>query len=214
LFAAAWLLLGSAGLFAADARKSIEEVVAAARSSVVVITAAGREGKSQRLGAGFVVGEGLIATNLHVIGEARPIKVQLADGRRHDVIAVHAFDRGLDLAVVRIDAKGLAPLELADSDKVKQGEQVVALGNPQGLAHSVVAGVVSAVREVEGRPMIQLAIPLEPGNSGGPLLDLYGRVVGVPTMRSLVTLTSGSRSRPTRSNRYCKSRARSQWLAG
>jgi regulator of sirC expression with transglutaminase-like and TPR domain len=191
LFAAAWFLFGTAGLSAADAKKSVEEVVAAVRPSVVVITAPGREGRSQRLGAGFVVGDGLIATNLHVIGEARPIRVQLADGRRHDVTAVHAFDRGLDLAVVRIDAKGLVPLELADSDKLKQGEQVVALGNPQGLTHSVVAGVVSAVRDIDGRAMIQLAIPLEPGNSGGPLLDLYGRVVGVPTMKSLVTANLG-----------------------
>jgi regulator of sirC expression with transglutaminase-like and TPR domain len=191
LFAAVALLLSSTGLQAADGRKSIEEVAAAARKSVVVITAPGREARSQRLGAGFVVGDGLIATNLHVIGEARPIRVQLADGRRHDVTAVHAIDRSLDLAIVRIDAKGLVPLELADSDKLKQGEQVVALGNPQGLTHSVVAGVVSAVREIEGRPMIQLAIPLEPGNSGGPLLDLEGRVVGVPTIKSLVTANLG-----------------------
>src|SRR5437660_3913173 len=165
---------------------SVEKVAAAARQAVVVITYTGREGKREGLGTGFVVGaDGLIATNLHVLGEARPITVQLADGARHDVTAIHAFDRSLDLALIRIDAKGLTALELGDSDKLKQGQPVVAMGNPQGLTHSVVAGIVSGTPEINGRPMIQLAIPIEPGNSGGPLLDLKGRVQGIITMKAL-----------------------------
>ena len=82
-------------------------------------------------------------------------------------------------------------LELGNSDELKQGQAVVALGNPRGLTNSVVAGVVSGVREMEGRPMIQLAIPIEPGNSGGPLVDMQGRVQGVLTMKSLVTPNLG-----------------------
>src|SRR5439155_11798783 len=90
-----------------------------------------------------------------------------------------------------IDAKGLAALPLGDSDTLEQGQQVVAIGNPHGLTHSVVAWVVSGRREIEGRKMIQLAIPIEPGNSGGPLLDMQGRVHGILTLKSVVTANLG-----------------------
>jgi serine protease Do len=166
--------------------QSVEQLAAKAKPSVVVITVKGRDGRRQGLGTGFVVSaDGLIATNLHVIGEGRPISVETADGKRHDVVAVHASDRKQDLAVVRIDAKGLKPLELGDSAALKDGQPVVALGNPHGLKRSVVAGVVSAVREIDGRRLIQLAMPVEPGNSGGPVLDAHGRVVGLVTIKSL-----------------------------
>jgi regulator of sirC expression with transglutaminase-like and TPR domain/S1-C subfamily serine protease len=168
--------------------RTVEQVAASARGSVVVITHAGRDGKRQGLGTGFVVrADGLIATNFHVIGEARPITVETADGKRYDVTAVHASDRALDLAVVRIDARDLPALELGDPGTLKEGQPVVALGNPHGLKHSVVSGVVSGKRDIDGRPMIQVAIPIEAGNSGGPLLDLHGRVHGLLTIKSLVT---------------------------
>lgn len=171
---------------------SVEKLVESVRKSIVVITFSGRDGAREGLGTGFVVGaDGLIATNLHVIGEARPISVQTQDGRRHEVTAVHASDRAADLALLRIAADGLAPLELADSDSLKQGQPVVAIGNPHGLTHSVVTGVVSGEREIDGRKMIQLAIPIEPGNSGGPLMDLEGRVHGLLTMKSSVTANLG-----------------------
>src|SRR5262249_7482430 len=110
-----------------------------------------------------------------------------ADGKKYDVTSIEAFDRPLDLALIRIAAKGLPMLPLGDSESLKQGQGVVALGNPQGLRHSVVSGIVSGTREIDGRQMIQLAIPIEPGNSGGPLLDLTGRVHGLLTMKSAVT---------------------------
>src|SRR5438128_1936746 len=195
LLMALLVLCAATGLRADDGAKpqaAVEEVAAAAQKSVVVITFAGRDGKRQGLGTGFVVApDGLIATNLHVLGEGRPVAVQLADGRRFDVTSVHASDRSLDLALIRIDAKDLPPLPLGDSDKLKSGQAVVALGNPHGLTHSVVAGVVSGRREIEGRPMIQLAVPIEQGNSGGPVLDLQGRVQGIVTMKSQVTANLG-----------------------
>src|SRR5262249_18479977 len=159
---------------------TVEELAASARKSIVVVVFAGRDGKPQGLGTGFVVSkDGLIATNLHVIGEARPVTVQLADGTRHAVTAVHAADRSLDLAVLKIAAQGLTPLMPGDSDQLKAGQAVVALGHPRGFKFSVVSGVVSGRPKVEGRNMIQLAIPIETGNSGGPLLDLQGRVQGI-----------------------------------
>jgi regulator of sirC expression with transglutaminase-like and TPR domain len=184
-------LLAGPGLRADDkppAAKTVEQIAAQARKSVVMVTFTGRDGKRQGLGTGFVVSaDGLIATNLHVLGEGRAISVQMADGKRHAVTSVHASDRALDLALVRIDVKGLTPLELGDSDGLKLGQSVVALGNPRGLEYSVVGGVVSGRRDIGGTPMIQLAIPIEPGNSGGPLLDRQGRVQGILTLKSQVT---------------------------
>src|SRR5438105_1139868 len=177
---------------AEPAAQSVEQIAATARKSVVVVTFAGRDGKQQGLGTGFVVdADGLIATNLHVLGQARQITVETADGKQHEVTSIHASDRSLDLALVRINARGLTPLPFGDSDRLKEGQPVVAIGNPHGLKNSVVSGVVSAKRELEGRAMIQLAIPIEPGNSGGPLLDLQGRVQGILTMKSLLTPNLG-----------------------
>jgi regulator of sirC expression with transglutaminase-like and TPR domain len=172
--------------------QSVEKVSAVARKSLVVISFAGRDGKRQGLGAGFVVSaDGLIATNFHVLGDGRAIVVETPDGKRHPVTEVHASDRALDLAVIRTDAKDLVPLKLGDSKHLKDGQAIVAVGNPHGLTGSVVSGVVSGKREIDGRSMIQLAIPIEPGNSGGPLLDLHGRVQGILTMKSAITPNLG-----------------------
>lgn len=172
--------------------RTVEDLAELVRRSVVVVSFAGRDGKTKGLGSGFVIdSNGLIATNLHVIGEARPISVQTADGRTFQVRTVHATERSMDLALIRIDAGELPALELGDSDELKQGQQVVAIGNPRGLTHSVVAGVVSGRREIDGKPMIQIAMPIEQGNSGGPLLDMYGRVHGIITLKSLVTKNLG-----------------------
>lgn len=174
------------------ADQTVEQLAKSARAAVVVITVTGRDGKQHGLGSGFVVAaDGLIATNLHVIGEARPITVQLADGKRHPVTSVHASDRALDLALVRIDAKGLPTLPLGDSDKLADGQAVVALGHPKGLKYSVINGIVSGRPQIDGRPMIQIAMPIEQGNSGGPLLDLQGRVRGIVTLKSQVTANLG-----------------------
>src|SRR5437016_2254398 len=83
---------------AARATKSVEQITTLARKSVVVIKHAGRDGKRQGLGTGFVVADGLIATNLHVIGEARPITVETADGKPYEVTSIYASDRSRDLA--------------------------------------------------------------------------------------------------------------------
>lgn len=172
--------------------KTAEQIAEAVRQSVVVITVEGRDGKRFGLGSGFVVSaDGLIATNLHVIDEARPIQVQLADGSKHEVTTVHATNRVQDLAIIRIAARDLTPLELGDSDQLKDGQPIVAVGNPRGLTHSVVVGVVSGRREVDGRQMIQLAVPIEQGNSGGPFFDMHGRVQGLLTIKSLVTANLG-----------------------
>jgi S1-C subfamily serine protease/regulator of sirC expression with transglutaminase-like and TPR domain len=204
---AALALIGSLTIDAAPAKKlkpasivdpenrptpSVEELARKLRPSVVVVSHFGRDGKEEGIGAGFIISSnGLVATSLHVVGEARPITVRLASGREYEVSEVRAWDRNLDLAILRIEAAGLQPLPLGDSDQLKQGSPVVAMGNPLGMEHSVVQGVVSARREFENIQMIQLAIPIEPGNSGGPLVDMQGRVHGLLTLKSVLSPNLG-----------------------
>jgi serine protease Do len=171
---------------------SISQITEKVRPSIVTVTQIGRGGEQEALGTGFVISkDGLIVTNLHVIGNARLIKVRLSDGTSHEVKAIHATDPTLDLAIIKIERTGLKPLPLGDSSKVQQGQPVIAIGHPQGLEYSVVEGVVSAIREVEEAQMIQIAIPIEQGNSGGPLLDLQGRVQGILTLKSAITENLG-----------------------
>jgi S1-C subfamily serine protease/regulator of sirC expression with transglutaminase-like and TPR domain len=172
--------------------KSVEQLAKELRSSLVVVTVKGRNARGNALGTGFVVdSKGIIATNLHVIGEGQPISVETADGKKYDVTTVHATDRGRDLALIKIDAKDLPALTLSDSDKIKEGQPIVVLGNPLGLKFSVVSGVISGRREIDGNSLIQIAVPVEQGNSGGPVLDMQGHVLGVVSMKSLVTANLG-----------------------
>ncbi len=174
------------------ASHGVPELMDAVRESIVTVMQIGRGGGQDALGTGFVVSQdGLIATNQHVIGNARRIQVRFSDGKTEDVKEVHATDPKFDLALIKVSRKGLTPLPLGNSDKVKQGQPVVAIGHPQGLEYSVVEGVISATREVENAKMLQLAIPIEEGNSGGPLLDLQGNVQGILTLKSAITHNLG-----------------------
>ncbi len=190
-----WLIavvsISTTALFAADPPQqpaSVATVAAQIRPSLVTIRAVGRDNDERSIGTGFVIDSaGLIATNFHVIGDGRSFTVQLADDRRLNVVAVEASERTADLAVIRVDVAGeeLPSLRLAESP-IAQGDAVIAMGNPLGLERSVVQGIVSAIRDVEGREMIQLAMPIEPGNSGGPLVDMRGHVHGIINMKSAI----------------------------
>lgn len=174
------------------ARAGLEELAKRIKPALVAIYPAGREGTEAGVGSGFVISEdGLIATNLHVIGEGRALRVEFPDGSSREVTEVFAWDRLRDLAVIRVAASGLAKLELGDSALVEQGMPAVAMGNPLGFRFSMVEGMISARQEVEGRPMLQLAMPVERGNSGGPVLDKDGKVLGIVTLKSAVTANLG-----------------------
>lgn len=197
-FLIAFVVSAGAPLWAEEARP-VEEIVREAKRALVTLRQADRTGEEGGgVGSGFVVGEGLIATNLHVIGEGRAVSVEWPDGRKTEVAAIHAWDRTMDLAIVEVargeETASVPPLPLGDSDALADGASVLALGAPQGLAASVVQGVLSAQREIEGLPgvqMLQIAMPIEPGNSGGPLLDHAGRVQGLVTLRSQRTANLG-----------------------
>lgn len=173
--------------YANEEDKTSEVIAREVRPSLVTITHDSRPGRADREGSGFFVKKGLIATNLHVIGEARRIRVTTSDGKELTVKSIHASDRKLDLALIRVTEEDVPTLPLGNSDNIPDGLSVVAMGNPQGFRFSVVEGVVSATRAMEGYSMIQLAIPIEPGNSGGPLLNRQGQVIGIPSLKSQVS---------------------------
>ncbi len=135
----------------------------------------------QELGTGFVVrADGWIATNLHVVWDGTPVKVTLHDGRKLDVVEVLAASQKHDLALLRVEAKDLPTLALGDSDAMRPGDPVVAIGNPLGLEDTVSNGLVSARRTIhEGIEVLQVSAPIAPGSSGGPLFNERGEVVGI-----------------------------------
>jgi serine protease Do len=145
-----------------------------------------REFRQQSLGSGFMLdSDGYIVTNNHVVEDADEIKVRLTNGKEFDAEIV-GRDPKTDLALIRIAPSGdLKPLPLGDSDALKVGEWVVAIGSPFGLEQTVTAGIVSAKGRVIGAgpydDFIQTDASINPGNSGGPLLDMEGRVVGINT---------------------------------
>jgi S1-C subfamily serine protease len=168
---------------------AVEQVAPAVVSLNVRKAGSPRRSRAQEgSGSGFVFAtDGLILTNSHVVDEASDIDVTLPDGRerRADLIGQ---DRDTDVAVVRISASDLVAVELGQSQTLRPGQLVVAIGNPYGFQHTVTTGVVSALgrslRAKTGRlieHVIQTDAALNPGNSGGPLVTSAGLVVGVNT---------------------------------
>ncbi len=140
-------------------------------------------------GSGFVFATrgdtAYILTNSHVVENAQRIRVKLHDGREYDA-TLQGTDPRSDVAVLKVEARGLTPLKWGDSAKLEVGEWVVAMGNPFGLSHTLTTGVVSAKGRTslginDYEDFIQTDAAINPGNSGGPLLNLDGEVVGVNT---------------------------------
>ena len=151
-------------------------------------------------GSGFVItSDGYILTNYHVIEDADSIQVAFVDGTTYDATLVGGESEN-DIAVLKIDATGLTPVIIGDSDNVKVGEQVVAIGNPLGeLTFSMTSGIVSAkdrsitMENGNVMNMIQTDTAINNGNSGGPLFDMYGQVIGITSAK----LSGSSRSKAT-----------------
>ena len=143
----------------------------------------GDDGESQPsgVGSGFILSsDGYIMTNAHVVEGASEVMVTLADKREFKAKIVGA-DKRTDVAVVKIDAKGLPAVKIGDVNRLKVGEWVMAIGSPFGLENTVTAGIVSAKQRDTGDylPFIQTDVAINPGNSGGPLINLRGEVVGI-----------------------------------
>jgi serine protease Do len=141
----------------------------------------------QGLGSGFIISEdGYILTNAHVVAEFDDVNVRLADSKREFKAKVVGLDKRSDVALLKVDAEGLPTAKLGDSSKLEAGDWVAAIGSPFGFANTITAGIVSA----KGRslpdemyvPFIQTDVAVNPGNSGGPLLNLQGEVIGINSL--------------------------------
>ena len=176
---------GTRELPSKDAATLFEELAPA------VVTVAAGQGESLRGGGtGFLIDEhGTIATNHHVIREASEVRVTFMDGAVFKHPELLTEDASVDLALLRValdrpdDGKpvDVVPLRLGDSDAVIVGERALSIGNPLGLDHTLTDGLISARRTYDGRPWIQTTVPISPGNSGGPLFNFKGEVIGVTT---------------------------------
>ncbi|MEI7450187.1 MAG: DegQ family serine endoprotease [Desulfomonile sp.] len=142
--------------------------------------------RHQGMGSGVIVSaDGMILTNSHVVKDADEIKVNLSDKRSYDAKVIGA-DPESDIAVIKIDAKGLPTAQLGDSSKLRVGEIVLAVGNPFGLNRTVTSGIISAtgranVGIIDYEDFIQTDAAINPGNSGGPLVNIRGEVIGINT---------------------------------
>ncbi len=146
-----------------------------------------RERRTTGLGSGVIIdaGNGFIVTNSHVIDKAHDIVVTLEDGQRFNAEVI-GKDPGADIAVIQIEAKNLSQIPLSNSDELRQGDFVVAIGNPFGLGQTVTSGIVSALGRsglgIESyEDFIQTDASINPGNSGGALVNLKGELVGINT---------------------------------
>ncbi len=172
----------------ADGTLSLQEIYKKCIGSVVSITASAQSGKSS--GTGIVLSaDGYLITNHHVIENAQVIAVQTSDDRQFQA-SIIGSDEASDLAVLKVDATDLQPAEFGDSGKLAVGDRVVAIGDPLGaqLRGTMTSGIVSAINrdlEVNDRTMtlIQTDAALNNGNSGGPLINCYGQVIGINTMK-------------------------------
>ncbi|WP_458215547.1 DegQ family serine endoprotease [Paracidovorax citrulli] len=139
------------------------------------------EEQSRGVGSGFIISaDGFVMTNAHVVSDAETIYVRLTDEREFKAKLI-GTDRRTDVALLKIEANNLPRLPMGDSNKIRVGEWVLAIGSPFGLDNSVTAGIVSAKGRETGDylPFIQTDVAVNPGNSGGPLINLRGEVIGI-----------------------------------
>ena len=157
----------------------------AKRVSPTVVVIQGKTDSGEVLGSGFIVSkDGKIVTNLHVIRDMKTARVQLANGEVFDSVSVLAIDERRDLAIVKVAGFDLPVLELGNSDGLAVGEPTVSVGSPRSLEGTVTAGLLSSVRDSgEGFKVLQTDAAVNPGNSGGPLVNNKGQAIGVVSFK-------------------------------
>ena len=156
------------------------EIARKAFASTVLLMMEDAAGQPLSLGSGFFVRGGHIATNLHVIhGASRGYAKLIGQNTKYDIEGVTAVDPRLDLVVLRLQGAKGSPLNLGDSDALQVGDNVYAVGNPQGLEGTFSQGIVSSLRQVGTEKLLQITAPISPGSSGGPVLNARAEVVGV-----------------------------------
>ncbi len=163
---------------------STEELFQMASPAVILIEIYDEEGHKRGLGSGFAVSsDGSVVTNYHVIRGASRATAKFGDGTFATVAGVVAYDPGHDVAVIKIQGASPPTLKMGNSDSLRVGDHVVAIGSPLGLQNTVSEGIVSALRA----GLVQMSAPISPGSSGGPVLNTAGEVVAV----SVATVAAG-----------------------
>ncbi len=153
----------------------------ARKVSPTVVVIQGKTDSGEVLGSGFILStDGKLVTNFHVIRDMNSASVQLANGKLLGSVAVLATDEAHDLAILQLPASDLPALELGNSDTLSVGEPLVIVGSPNGLEGTVTAGILSSVRDLgDGFKLLQTDAAVNPGNSGGPVLNSKGQAIGV-----------------------------------
>ena len=160
--------------------QTAQENAKRAFGATVLLVMEDANGQPRSLGSGFVVHDGEIASNLHVVeGGTRGYAKLVGQKTKYDIEGITAVDPKWDLVVLKISAAGSPMLPLGNSDAVQVGESVYAVGNPQGLEGTFSQGIVSSIREVGTDRLLQITAPISPGSSGGPVLNTKGEVIGV-----------------------------------
>lgn len=156
------------------------EIAKKVMPSVVLVTTEDDQGEALARGSGFVVAEGVIATNLHVIRGASKAFVKVVNGQTQlEVLGIVAENNEWDLVLLAVKDLKAPPLPLGDSTALQVGDDVYAVGNPHGLEGTFSAGIVSSIRRLEGDALLQITAPISPGSSGGPIVNKDAEVVGV-----------------------------------
>ncbi len=186
------LLLVSGRARAADDKPDLPELAAQTSPSVVLLAVENSLSGERATGSGFFVTKsGWVVTNFHVIDGASKVLVKLSDGSEKESTGLIASDPDYDVAIIAVDGSGYPALELSGSGVVRPGDEVVVVGSPLGLAGTLTAGIVSAIRkdddgkgiEIEGRRLkgwgIQVSAAISPGSSGSPIMTREGKVIAV-----------------------------------
>jgi S1-C subfamily serine protease len=190
---------GKAASHRVQSRETVEiglpgwEIVARQFPGVMTIYAFDQQGRVIGQGSGFVLSaNGKAVTNFHVLRDAHRAEAKLGDGRLFHVLEVENADEENDLFIFRLGRafgdrvewpSDLQPLAVGQSDKIQVGDRVAVISSPKGLANSVTDGVVSAIRDAQGKRLLQITAPISPGSSGGPVFGRDGTVVGIATLQ-------------------------------
>ena len=178
-------LLSPQGAQAQQPQRTVSQVVKSTVDSVVLIVVSDETSKPVAEGSGFIASpDGKIVTNHHVIAGAHSAVVKLNNGAFFPVEGILADDSEHDIAIIKVSARNLPSLILADSDTLSVGDHVVAIGSPLGLENSVSDGIISGFREDLKRSWIQTTAPASHGNSGGPLLTMDEKVAGIVSWKA------------------------------
>jgi hypothetical protein len=174
-----WGLFLITGILSAEAQTA-QQIAKKAFESTVLLVMEDSNGQPFSLGSGFLVRNGQIASNLHVVeGASRGYAKFVGQKTKYDIEGITGIDSERDLVLLKISAVATLPLSLGYSGDVEVGEPVYAVGNPQGLEGTFSQGIVSSIRQVGSDKLLQITAPISPGSSGGPVLNSRGEVIGM-----------------------------------